>query len=208
MTAKRWRILILFFVVIIFAAGTGFAGGVVYDRFVLVPQTMTHSVVVPNDATSNFRLIVEAWNTIQKNYVDRDALKNATTLTYGAISGMVDALGDTGHSRFMSPETVKSEQSLTTGQFEGIGAEVQMKNQQVVIVAPIAGSPAEKAGVKPGDIILKVDGTDISGMTLDAVVTRIKGPAGTQVTITLQDPDTGKVTDLKITRAKVNLVSI
>ena len=88
-------------------------------------------------------------------------------MTYGAISGMVDALGDTGHSRFLTPEMLKQERNLTRGRFEGIGAEVQMKNGQLVIVAPIDGSPAQKAGLKPGDIILKVDDQDVSGLPLD-----------------------------------------
>ena len=112
---------------------------------------------IPHDAEPNFRLMAEAWNTIHRVYVDRNALK-PQQMTYGAISGMVESLGDTGHSRFLSPEMVKQERNLAKGEIEGIGAEVQMKNGQLVIVAPIDGSPAQRAGLKPGEIIAPVKG--------------------------------------------------
>jgi carboxyl-terminal processing protease len=183
----------------------GFAGGILYDQQVL--QANTQKVTVPAGTEKDFQLIVEAWNTIEKYYVDRSAVQN-TPLAYGAITGMVDALGDTGHSRFLSPEAVQSENSFTTGQFEGIGAEVQTKNNQTVIVAPIPGSPAEKAGVVPGDIIMQVDGKDVSGQPLESVVKLILGPAGTQVQITLQNPTTHQNRTLTITRARISVNNV
>jgi carboxyl-terminal processing protease len=186
--------------------GSGFAGGVVVDRLVQ-PPVKTETISVPAGSATDFQLMVDAWNLIHQNYVDQSAV-NDNTLTYGAISGMVDSLGDTGHSRFLSPDMVKSEQQFTNGSFEGIGAEVQLLNNHVVIVAPIDGSPAQKAGVAPGDIILKVDGTDVTGQTLEAVVQRILGPAGTKVTIELQNPDTKAIRDLTITRAKITVENV
>jgi len=206
--SSRMRIIgfLLGFVVVagICFAG-GFAGGILYDQQVL--QANTQKVSVPAGTQQDFQLIVDAWNTIQKYYVDRSVVQN-TPLTYGAITGMVDALGDTGHSRFMSPEMVQNEQSFTSGQFEGIGAEVQTKNDQTVIVAPIPGSPAEKAGVMPGDIILKVDGVDVNGLPLESVVNKILGPAGTQVKITLQNPATKEERTLTITRARISVNNV
>ncbi len=181
--------------------GVGFAGGVLADHFLLTPTTASAN------APSGQDLYTQAYNIVQQNYVDRAAL-DQTKLTYGAISGMVDALGDTGHSRFLSPEMVKAENVLTTGQFEGIGAEVTMKDGQVVIVAPIDGSPAQAAGLKPGDIIAKVDGVDMSGMNLSDVVGRVLGPAGTKVTLTVQDPKTGALRDVSIVRARINVVNL
>ena len=102
---------------------------------------------------------------------------------------MVSALGDTGHSTFLSPEMVKSEHSYTQGSFEGIGAEVESKDGHVVIVAPFDNSPAQKAGLRAGDAILKVDGSDVSGLPLEQVVGKILGPAGTSVTRTLPGPE-------------------
>ncbi len=186
-------------------AGASFTGGVVYDQLVL--QANTQKVVVPPGSAKDFQLLIDAWNTIQQNYVDRSAVQN-TPLTYGAISGLVNALGDTGHSRFESPQVLSEETASLSGSFEGIGAEVELKDGNVVIVAPYEGSPAQKAGVKPGDIIVKVDGVDVTGMSLDSVVQRILGPAGTQVSITLEDPNTKQQRTLTITRAKISIHNV
>ncbi len=200
----RGKVIVLLIGMVILA-GASFTGGVVYDQLVL--QANTQKVVVPPGMAKDFQLLVDAWNTIQQNYVDRSAVQN-TPLTYGAISGMVNALGDTGHSRFESPQVLSQETASLSGTFEGIGAEVEMKDGNVVIVAPYEGSPAQKAGVKPGDIIVKVDGVDVTGMSLDSVVQRILGPAGTQVTVTLEDPNTKQQRSLTITRAKISIHNV
>jgi carboxyl-terminal processing protease len=152
---------------ILFMLIGGFLGGIVFDRQIL------NAFIPPSDVSANaniyFKLMAQAWNTIQADYVDRSAVK-PSELTYGAISGMVDALGDTGHSRFLSPQMVQEENNQTKGEFEGIGAEIETKNGQVVIVTPLDSSPAQKAGLKAGDIIAKVNGKDISGLPVDQVV--------------------------------------
>lgn len=183
----------------------GAVGGIVLDRQVLA--TFVPPDAISADAASGFRLMAEAWNTIQKVYVDRTAVQ-PRDLTYGAISGMVDALGDTGHSRFLSPEMVQAVHDFSRGQFEGIGAEVQMKGGHIVIVAPLDGSPAQRAGLRPGDIILKVDGTDVTGLPLDQAVRRILGPAGTSVTLTILNPTTGRTRDVTLVRARIILHNV
>ncbi len=152
----------------------------------------------------NFHLIAQAWNTIQNRYVDRSALQ-PTDLTYGAISGMVDALGDSGHSTFLTPEMAKELKNMESGEFKGIGIEIQMKQGRVVVVAPIDGSPAEKAGLHAGDIILKVADQDVSDWPIGRVVERIAGRAGTKVTLTLQDPRTDHTRDVTIMRTSIKL---
>jgi len=178
---------------------------VLLDRAVLL--RVAPGDTIPPEAEGEFRLMAEAWNTIQRVYVDRDALV-AQNLAYGAINGMVDALGDTGHSRFMSPEMVQEQRKLTEGEFEGIGAEVQMRDGQVVIVTPMDGSPALEAGLRPGDIILEVDGASVAGLSLVEVVAQIVGPAGTSVSLTLLDPDTGTTRQVAIVRARITLESV
>jgi carboxyl-terminal processing protease len=121
---------------------------------------------------------------------------------------MVDALGDTGHSRFLSPQMVQAENNFTKGEFDGIGAEVAQKNGQVVIVAPLDGSPAQKAGLRPGDVILKVDGSDVTNLPLEEVVGRILGPAGTQVTLTIFDPTSGRTSDVTLERSHIVLHNV
>ena len=162
---------------------------------------------IPAGARLDFQLMNEAWDTIEKVYVDRAAVK-PKQMTYGAISGMVDSLGDTGHSQFLTPEMVKQEHHLTRGELEGIGAELRMRNNQVVIVAPLDDSPAQRAGLKPGDIILKVNGQDVTGLPLEQVVTRILGPQGTLVKLTVLNPKTGVAKEIDLIRARVTIHSV
>lgn len=165
------------------------------------------SADIPRAATPDFRLMAEAWNAIEQHYVDRSAVQ-PKTMTYGAISGMVESLGDTGHSVFLTPELVEVEHSLESGEFAGIGAELQIKNKQLVIVAPMDGSPAQKAGIRPGDVIISVDGRNIEGLPIQQVIGKIKGPAGTRVSLTLKDPLSGNVRTVEITRANIPLRSV
>jgi carboxyl-terminal processing protease len=167
----------------------------------------TPSDKIPEDAESNFRLIAEAWNTVHRFYVDRKAV-NPQLMTYGAISGMVDALGDTGHSRFLTPKTFGQEQSYSKGKLEGIGVELRMKNSKLVIVAPLDDSPAQKAGLKAGEIILKVDGVEVSGLPIEDAIGRIMGPAGRPVTLTILNPETGYNREVKLVRAKIILRNV
>jgi carboxyl-terminal processing protease len=167
----------------------------------------TPSDKIPEDAESNFRLIAEAWNTVHRFYVDRKAF-NPQVMTYGAISGMVDSLGDAGHSRFLTPEMVEQEESYAKGELEGIGAELRMKNDQLVIVAPLDNSPAQEAGLRAGEIILKVNGEEVSNLPLEKVMARIMGQAGSSVTLTILNPKTGFVRDVNLVRAKVILRSV
>jgi len=191
-----------FLTILILMLGIGLTAGVIIDRQALAPDPN-----IPANSQQNFGLMAEAWNTIEKEYVDRSAV-NPQNMTYGAISGMVNSLGDTGHSTFLSPEMVKQEQNFTQGQFDGIGALMEMKNGNPTIVAPFDNSPAQKAGLKPGDVITKVNGTDISGLPLNQVVSKILGPAGTNVTLTVLDPKTGQTRTVTITRAKIQVSNV
>lgn len=175
----------------------GLGAGVILDRLVLM-------AFVPSNAASDFRLMAEAWNTIQRYYVDRAAIK-PKVLTYGAISGMVNALGDTGHSVFLSPEMVKQLHVMEKGQLKGIGVQIDSRKGHVVIVAPIDNSPAQRAGLRSGDIIMTVNGENISGLPLIQVVKRITGPVGTSVKLGILDPQTHHLREVTIVRAVVKI---
>jgi len=183
----------------------GLTGGILLDRQVLSQANSPSGI--PTQAMSEFQLMGEAWKTIQQAYVDQKAVK-PRRLAYGAISGMVKTLGDTGHSRFLTPEMAWRHQNVIEGEFEGIGAYVEMKNGRVVIVAPLDNSPAQRVGLRPGDIILKVNGEDVTALSLDEVVGRIQGPAGTRVTLTIMDPETENTQKLTVERAEVELDNV
>jgi carboxyl-terminal processing protease len=162
---------------------------------------------IPTDATAEFQLMGEAWSVVHRVYVDQAALE-PPVVTYGAIDGMVNALGDTGHSRFLTPQMVRQQHDFTVGEFEGIGAYIEMKDGHVVIAAPMDNSPAQRAGLRPGDVVLKVDGENVANLRLDEVVGRILGPAGTEVTLTVLDPRTGKTRDVTLERAKITIDNV
>ncbi len=187
--------------VLVALAGAIFAAGILSG--LLLDRQVLYAAVVPRDGAQQFDLVAQAWNLTRRVYVDRPAAE-AQRLAYGAIDGMIASLGDAGHSRFLTPEEVKAQQDLQTGQFEGVGIEVQVKDNQVVVVAPIEGSPAQKAGIRSGDIILKVNGEPVTG--LDDAVRRILGPAGTSVTLTVVSA--GQTREVPLVRAQINITAV
>ncbi|HEX5398182.1 MAG TPA: S41 family peptidase [Verrucomicrobiae bacterium] len=195
-TTPRLRPPFLLALCLVFGLGTG----VFFDRWML-------GVFVPSDAAPNFRLMAQAWNLIERHYVDRAAVK-PTTLTDGAISGMVDALGDTGHSAYLTRKMVKRLGVVESGKLKGVGLEIQMKDQHVVIVAPIDNSPAQRAGLRSGEIIMSVDGRDIAGLPLDQVVARITGPVGTSVKMGILNPKTHQLRDITLVRATIKIQNV
>jgi carboxyl-terminal processing protease len=196
---------LLVIVVFIIALSMGLSGGIILDR--RLGNNVTSASNNGINSNLDLNLISQALTLIKQDYVDQSVVTD-TNLTYGAISGMVDALGDTGHSRFLTPQEVKQENDFTAGKFEGIGAEVTQQNGNVVIVYPIAGSPAQEAGLEPGDIITGVNGKDVTGQSLSDVVNQILGPAGTQVTVAILRPSTGQTLTFTITRAQITLQNV
>lgn len=197
------RYLNLIFMALILLLGV-FAG-ITVDRQLLV-YVFPPAGYGPDDA-AQFRMVTEAAAVIDRYYVDRDSLE-PDTLVYGAVTGMVNALGDTGHSRFLSPDMLAQERTAISAEFEGIGAEVEFRDGFAVIVSPFDDSPAQRAGVQPGDVILAVDGEETTGQTLHEIVEAIKGPAGTDVTLTLLDPESEEIREVTITRAVINIQNV
>lgn len=159
----------------------------------------------PASARPYAATIWQAWDTIDKNYVDQSAI-NHQKMAYAMISAMVDSLGDTGHSRFLTPQDVKNlNQQLNNASFVGIGVYLQTiqtdHGQATIIEATIPNSPASAAGLLPGDEIIGVDGTDVTGKTIDALSPLIRGPEGTTVTLTIRRA--GKALNFPMKRAAV-----
>jgi carboxyl-terminal processing protease len=151
----------------------------------------------------NNGLIKEAWNVINLNYVEPDKV-DATTLNQGALKGMVQALDDP-YSGYLNPEAYKFEQSDMQGSFGGIGASVSVnKNKEPIIVAPMAGSPAEKAGIKSGDIIKAVDDKPTEGLSLLETVSLVRGPVGTKVKLLIIHLGSDESVEIEVVRSEIN----
>lgn len=151
-----------------------------------------------------FSVFWEAWDIVHRRFVDRGALDDRQ-LTYGAVRGMVEALGDEGHTAFLTPEERARQQTELSGTFFGIGAQLGIRDQLPVIVAPFDGTPAAKAGVKAGDIIMQVDGEDVTSLPLNEIVSKIRGPEGTQVRLSLLRPDETRSLEVTITRGEIRV---
>lgn len=161
-------------------------------------------VVRAEDQPEEFEVFWQVWNLVNTHYIDREML-TPQGLTYGAIQGVIDALGDEGHSRFLTPDEAARQRTDITGTFSGIGARVGIRDDLPVIVAPFDGSPADRAGVKAGDIIIEVDGEDVTALSLDDVVERIRGEAGTEVVLTIFRPDADESLEIPIIRGEIDI---
>jgi carboxyl-terminal processing protease len=173
-------------------------------------QAYTTSFFLPNSQSQKYSaLIQQAWNVVDQNYVDRKAV-NYQKLSYDAIRAMLTDLGDTGHTRFLTPQDVQSENQQLSGTFAGIGIYIQQdpKTKDISVVSTIDGAPAQKAGLKHGDIILAVNGKNVVGMDENAMQPLIEGPAGTKVTITIRRPSTGKTMSFTIIRANIQVPNV
>jgi carboxyl-terminal processing protease len=162
------------------------------------------ALVRAQEQPAEFDVFWQVWNLVHRYFIDREAL-DATRLTYGAIDGLIRALGDEGHTRFLTPEEVARQQTDMSGKFFGIGAQLGIEDGLPVIIAPLDDSPAERAGVKAGDIILEVDGEDVTTLSLNDVVERIRGEEGTEVVLTLFRPDTNESLEISIIRGEIKL---
>ena len=178
--------------------------------FMFLAGTATGFMARPVLATDHpppFEGFGEVWELVDQYFVDQDKV-DPMRMTYGAINGMLATLGDDNHTIFFSPEEAKQQESQLEGSFEGIGAFVEGHETGFRIVAPIHGSPAEQAGILAGDIVLKVDGEEIGGLPEWEIISRIRGPAGTSVVLTVLHPNESEPTDITVVRGKIDVESV
>jgi carboxyl-terminal processing protease len=154
---------------------------------------------------ADFRILTEAWQALQNNYVDKDKL-DTKKLSEGAVRGMMESLDP--FSSYANPDTHKLELSGYEGKFEGIGAVIGMKDNQLTVVSPIADSPAENAGIKPGDKIIKIDGQFTSGLSLIEATFKIRGPKGTSVKLLVLHEGDNQPVEIEIVRAEIATKSL
>ncbi|SES70980.1 carboxyl-terminal processing protease [Salinibacillus kushneri] len=151
-----------------------------------------------------FSKVMRAYSVIENNYVEDVKQK---TLVEGAVQGMLDSLGDP-HSVYMDKETVEQFNHSIESSFEGIGAEVSMRDGHVTIVSPIKGSPAEDAGLQPKDQILEVDGESLDGFDLNEAVAKIRGEKGTEVELTIQRPGVSDAISVNVVRDDIPVETV
>lgn len=170
----------------------------------LNPPALTVENKTPPSSTIDFSLFWNVLDRIDKNFLFKPL--DGQKLLYGAISGLIEALGDP-YTSFLTPvENAEFKKNLE-GKYEGIGAELGIRDDQLVIVAPLEGSPAESVGVKAGDKILEIEGVSTRGITITEAVSKIRGAAGTISALTLQRGD-GESFIVKITRAEITVKSV
>ncbi len=160
---------------------------------------------VTDEIYDNLKVFSDVLSIVQKDYVDVEKTESRQ-LVYGGIQGMLSTLDP--HSSFMAPEVFRETQVDTKGKFEGLGIQIEMRDGILTVVAPIEGTPAWKAGVKPEDQILKINGESTKKMTLLETVSKLRGPKGTKVTITIMRKKFESPKDFTITRGVIPILSV
>jgi carboxyl-terminal processing protease len=157
----------------------------------------------PDSSLDSLKRFSQVLDIVERHYVKDTPRKD---LVNGAIRGMLQALDP--HSTLLSPTEYKEMQENTSGEFVGVGIEISLENSQLVIVAPIEDTPGHKAGLKPGDFILAINGETTQDMSMQEAVSRIRGPKGTEVELTVMHRDAKNPRNVRITRDTIPLISV
>jgi carboxyl-terminal processing protease len=211
-----FALVIVVLLVVIFTSGV-LVGAAVPDQmlasipvFRLLHPSTTHSQsnspqFYPESLDNIFKPFWETWDIVHKQYVEQPV--DDVLMMRGAIKGMLESLGDP-HTSYMDPEQFRQQNTPLVGEYEGIGAWVDVTGEFLTIVNPMPGSPAENAGIEPGDVIIAVDGKDMKGIDPNLVLRSVLGPAGSQVTLTIRREGQEKPFDVTLTRKKIDVPSV
>ncbi|MEN6409882.1 MAG: S41 family peptidase [Anaerolineaceae bacterium] len=213
-TLRNVLIVIVSIVLLVGAFSAGMVSGWMFPlkggtQFTIPGLSPTADASTPTasstDVESLFKPFWKSWDIVHDEYYQQPV--DDAKLMQGAIRGMLEALGDE-HTSYMDPDMLRQVNSQMEGGYEGIGAWVDTSGEFLTIISPMPGSPAEKAGLKPGDEVHAVDGKDMTGMDGSLVLRQILGPAGTDVTLTIVRKDTPEPFDVTITRAKIEVPTV
>lgn len=153
----------------------------------------------------DFDLYWRTWNIIKNKFYDKDVID--TKLFYGSLAGLVSSLGDP-YSVFMTPSDADEFQKDLEGSFEGVGMEISVKNNQLVVVSPLEDSPAMKAGLRPKDWIIRIDDTSTENMSATQAVKLIRGPKGTAVKLSVYREGAKDILEIEVVRDVINVKSL
>lgn len=197
----------VFAALLLLAANIGYRLG---QKGVSVNISAAKKIVVnsspPPSRDVDFALFWEVWSRLEQKYLNREKL-DPEKMVYGAISGMVSALGDP-YTVFLPPQDNASFKEDLSGAFEGIGAQLGARDDRIIVIAPLKDHPAEKSGLLAGDWIIKVDNQDTFGWTVPQAVTKIRGPKGTKVTLTLIHDGQQNPVEVAVMRDKITIKSV
>jgi carboxyl-terminal processing protease len=170
------------------------------------PLTSQAQEEVPEELRAQFQIFWQVWDLLEQSFYDPSKI-DYQKMTYGAIKGMVDSVGD-DYTLFYTPAETGVSTTHLQGDYEGIGAYISEQDGYAVIQGPVNDeTPAAKAGLRQGDIVIEVDGISTEGMVLEEVISHIKGPAGTDVVIKIYRPDEQREFDVTITRTRIEIKS-
>ncbi|OGY45465.1 MAG: hypothetical protein A2744_02140 [Candidatus Buchananbacteria bacterium RIFCSPHIGHO2_01_FULL_44_11] len=190
-----------------FLSGTVFGNNRLVNKFNPVAGSVSNTQTMPEFLSQDvdFQQFWTVWNYVKENYVKDDVPE--TQLFYGALAGIVASLGDP-YSIFLDPEIATKFSDELSGNFEGIGAEIGMKDNQLTIIAPLPGTPAEQSGLLAGDKVYAIDGLDTSTISLDHAVNLIRGQKGTTVILTVLSNGDSEPKEIKIVRDQIEIDSV
>jgi carboxyl-terminal processing protease len=180
-----------------------FCAGIVADRYVIAQVENVDASASLTDS-DKFQILEQTWSTIRNNYVDSDSISD-DELIYGAARGMVDALGDTGHSVFLDPEDAERVKAATEGQFVGIGITLDTSTGVPVIASVFEDSPAEAAGFRAQDVISAINGVSTDGVAPETIASQLRGAEGTEIEVTVTRPSTGESISRTLTRQVIKI---
>lgn len=206
---QRQRLILI--IIIIVALGAGFGGGYGYfwhqntQNIDAIIKQVINKDQGKVDAV-DFSLFWQVWDKLNDRFVDKEKL-DSQKLVYGAIEGMVAAAGDP-YTVFFEPVTSQKFQEEVSGAFSGVGMEIGKRNDVITVIAPIKDSPAMRAGVKAGDIVVKVDGALTDRWSIEEAVSRIRGKKGTTVQLTLAREGETELVELSLVRDTIKVPAV
>ena len=175
---------------------------------VIVEQTMSpFGATVTTTKSGVPEPVNQVWSLIHQHYVDTKAI-NDQKMSTAAINAMLNTLGDQGHTRYLNAAEVKQNQQSLSGNYVGVGIQIEERNNKIVVVAPIDGSSAQDAGIKAGDVLTTVNGKSTPGMSIDDVVQAVRGPEGTTVDLVFERPGQSQPIAVTLKRTKLEVKSV
>ncbi|MDI6883035.1 MAG: S41 family peptidase [Patescibacteria group bacterium] len=154
----------------------------------------------------DFSVFWEAWRKLERDFLEKEKI-DEQEMVYGAIKGMVNSLKDP-HTIFFTPSQTKEFEEELSGKYEGVGMEIALRDNKITVVSPLEGTPAQKAGILPGDVILKVDETSTENISLEEAIRIIRGSEGTEVILLIQRESWEAPKEIKLERKVIKIPTL